>query len=49
VPAAADERFGVVRWEVAYERTQSLLPGGMLAHAASNIQATAIVFATLRV
>ena len=43
------QRFGVVLWEVAYERTQSLLPGGMLAHAASNIQATAIVFATLRV
>ena len=37
-----------VLWAVAYERTRSLLPG-MLAHAASNIQATAIVLATLRV
>ena len=36
-----------VLWAVAYERTRSLLPG-MLAHAASNIQATAIVLATLR-
>ena len=37
-----------VLWAIAYERTRSLLPG-MLAHAASNIQATAIVLATLRV
>ena len=37
-----------VLWAVAYERTRSLLPG-MLAHAVSNIQATAIVLATLRV
>ena len=36
-----------VLWAIAYERTRSLLPG-MLAHAASNIQATAIVLATLR-
>jgi hypothetical protein len=36
-----------VLWAVAYERTRSLLPG-MLAHAASNVQATAIVLATLR-
>jgi hypothetical protein len=36
-----------VLWAVAYERTRSLLPG-MLAHAASNIEATAIVLATLR-
>ena len=34
-------------WAIAYERTRSLLPG-MLAHAASNVQATAIVLATLR-
>jgi membrane protease YdiL (CAAX protease family) len=36
-----------VLWAIAYERTRSLLPG-MLAHAASNVQATAIVLATLR-
>ena len=36
-----------VLWALAYERTRSLLPG-MLAHAASNVQATAIVLATLR-
>jgi membrane protease YdiL (CAAX protease family) len=36
-----------VLWAVAYERTRSLLPG-MLTHAASNVQATAIVLATLR-
>ena len=36
-----------VLWAVAYERTKSLLPG-MLAHSASNIQATAITLATLR-
>lgn len=36
-----------VLWAVAYERTRSLLPG-MLAHAANNLQATAIVLATLR-
>jgi hypothetical protein len=36
-----------VLWAVAYERTRSLLPG-MLAHAASNMQATAIVLLTLR-
>jgi hypothetical protein len=36
-----------VLWAVAYERTRSLLPG-ILAHAASNVQATAIVLATLR-
>ena len=34
-------------WALAYEWTRSLLPG-MLAHAASNVQATAIVLATLR-
>jgi membrane protease YdiL (CAAX protease family) len=34
-------------WAAAYERTRSLLPG-MLAHAANNLQATAIVLATLR-
>jgi hypothetical protein len=36
-----------VLWAVAYERTRSLVPG-MLVHAASNLQATAIVLATLR-
>jgi hypothetical protein len=36
-----------VLWAVAYERTRSLWPG-MLAHAANNLQATAIVLATLR-
>jgi xanthosine utilization system XapX-like protein len=36
-----------VLWAVAYERTRSLLPG-MLAHALNNVQATAIVLATLR-
>ncbi len=36
-----------VLWAVAYERTRSLLPG-ILAHAANNVQATAIVLATLR-
>jgi membrane protease YdiL (CAAX protease family) len=36
-----------VLWAVAYERTRSLLPG-ILAHAVNNIQATAIVLATLR-
>jgi CAAX protease family protein len=36
-----------VLWAMAYERTRSLLPG-MLAHAASNVQATAIVLAALR-
>jgi CAAX protease family protein len=36
-----------VLWALAYERTRSLLPG-MLAHAASNVQATVIVLATLR-
>ena len=36
-----------VLWAVAYERTRSLLPG-MLAHAAGNVQVTAIVLATLR-
>ena len=36
-----------VLWALAYERTRSLLPG-MLAHAASNVQATAIVLAALR-
>jgi membrane protease YdiL (CAAX protease family) len=36
-----------VLWAVAYERTRSLLPG-MLAHAINNVQATAIVLATLR-
>ena len=36
-----------VLWAVAYERTRSLLPG-MLAHAVNNVQATAIVLATLR-
>lgn len=36
-----------VLWALAYERTRSLLPG-MLAHAVSNVQATAIVLATLR-
>jgi membrane protease YdiL (CAAX protease family) len=36
-----------VLWAIAYERTRSLLPG-MLAHTVSNIQATAIVLATLR-
>lgn len=36
-----------ILWAVAYERTRSLWPG-MLAHAASNVQATAIVLATLR-
>jgi membrane protease YdiL (CAAX protease family) len=36
-----------VLWALAYERTRSLLPG-MLAHAASNVQATTIVLATLR-
>ena len=36
-----------VLWVVAYERTRSLLPG-MLAHAASNVQATLIVLLTLR-
>ena len=36
-----------VLWAVAYERTRSLLPG-ILAHALNNIQATAIVLATLR-
>lgn len=36
-----------VLWAIAYERTRSLLPG-MLAHAASNVQATAIVLASLR-
>ena len=36
-----------ILWAVAYERTRSLLPG-MLAHAANNVQATAIVLATLR-
>ena len=34
-------------WALAYERTRSLLPG-MLAHAASNVQATLIVLLTLR-
>ena len=36
-----------VLWAVAYERTRSLLPG-MLAHAANNVQATAIVLLSLR-
>ena len=36
-----------VLWAVAYERTRSLLPG-VLAHAVNNVQATAIVLATLR-
>jgi membrane protease YdiL (CAAX protease family) len=36
-----------VLWALAYERTRSLVPG-MLAHAASNVQATAIVLAALR-
>ena len=36
-----------VLWAIAYERTRSLLPG-MLAHAASNVQATLIVLLTLR-
>ena len=36
-----------VLWALAYERTRSLLPG-ILAHAAGNVQATAIVLATLR-
>jgi uncharacterized protein len=36
-----------ILWAMAYERTRSLWPG-MLAHAASNVQATAIVLATLR-
>jgi membrane protease YdiL (CAAX protease family) len=36
-----------VLWAAAYERTRSLLPG-ILAHAANNVQATAIVLATLR-
>jgi CAAX protease family protein len=36
-----------VLWALAYERTRSLLPG-MLAHAAGNVQATAIVLAILR-
>ena len=36
-----------VLWAVAYERTRSLLPG-ILAHAVNNVQATAIVLATLR-
>jgi hypothetical protein len=36
-----------VLWAVAFERTRSLLPG-ILAHAAGNVQATAIVLATLR-
>jgi membrane protease YdiL (CAAX protease family) len=36
-----------VLWAVAYERTRSLLPG-ILAHAINNVQATAIVLATLR-
>jgi CAAX protease family protein len=36
-----------VLWALAYERTRSLLPG-MLAHAANNVQATAIVLAALR-
>jgi membrane protease YdiL (CAAX protease family) len=36
-----------VLWAVAYERTRSLVPG-ILAHAANNVQATAIVLATLR-
>jgi CAAX protease family protein len=37
-----------VLWAMAYERTRSLLPG-MLAHAASNVQATLIVLLTLRI
>jgi membrane protease YdiL (CAAX protease family) len=36
-----------VLWAVAYERTRSLLPG-ILAHVVNNVQATAIVLATLR-
>jgi hypothetical protein len=36
-----------VLWAMAYERTRSLLPG-MLAHAASNVQASLIVLLTLR-
>jgi hypothetical protein len=36
-----------VLWALAYERTRSLLPG-ILAHATGNVQATAIVLATLR-
>jgi membrane protease YdiL (CAAX protease family) len=36
-----------VLWAVAYERTRSLLPG-ILAHAANNVQATAVFLATLR-
>jgi hypothetical protein len=36
-----------VLWAVAYERTRSLWPG-ILAHALNNVQATAIVLATLR-
>ena len=36
-----------VLWALAYERTRSVLPG-MLAHAAGNVQATAIVLAILR-
>jgi membrane protease YdiL (CAAX protease family) len=36
-----------VLWAIAYERTRSLLPG-ILTHAANNLQATAIVLATLR-
>jgi membrane protease YdiL (CAAX protease family) len=36
-----------VLWAIAYERTRSLLPG-MPAHAANNLQATAVVLASLR-
>jgi len=36
-----------ILWAIAYERTRSLLPG-MLAHAASNVQASLLVLLTLR-